>query len=78
MNNFGRIFNEERKAQGFESQAQLDAFYRERDHAATCSICGNVGGYVELSDGMQPVMGQCDIGKQLYRDYRKLKQEQKP
>ena len=67
---FGRTFNEARKAQGFKSQADLDMWYRAYDHTSTCPVCSRVGGYVELSDGMQPVNARCEIGLRLEREER--------
>ena len=62
---FGRVFNEARKAQGFVSQEHLDAFYKAHDHTSTCPTCTKVGGYAPLDDGMQPYMARCEVGRDL-------------
>jgi len=74
MNNsteFGRTFDAARKAQGFKSQAQLDAFYAEYDHTNTCAACRALDSYVLLDDGYQPTKGACAVAKQLYIEYLK-------
>lgn len=60
-----RTFDAGRKAQGFTSQAHLDAFFTHYDHATACPVCSKVAGAVPVDDGMQPVMGQCATGKAL-------------
>ena len=65
---FGRILTDARKAQGFKSQDHLDAFYRSFDHQQSCTVCSTIAGYMELSDGLQPYLGQCDEGAQLFRE----------
>ncbi len=67
MTEYSRHFNQGRKEQGFRSQAHLDAFFASFDHAAGCPVCSKVAGHVELSDGLQPYMGQCDDGRELYK-----------
>ena len=62
---FGRLLTIERKSQGFKSQDHLDAFYAAFDHTSTCPVCSRVSGYVPYDDGLQPVMGRCDTGRQL-------------
>ncbi len=62
----GRLFDAARHAQGFRSQAHLDAFFRSYDHGKACPVCSTVAGYVELSDGPQPYLGQCDEGRRLF------------
>ena len=64
---FTRVFDENRKAQGFRSQQHLDAFYASHDHVTDCPVCSRIGGYVSYDDGMQPYMGQCEKGLELYR-----------
>lgn len=42
---FNRAFNAKRQAQGFKSQAHLDAFYAYYDHAyGQCDECGSIAG----------------------------------
>jgi hypothetical protein len=62
-----REFTQSRKAQGFTSQAHLDAFYAHYDHAQACPVCSRVGGYVPIDDGMQPYRDSCETGKALDR-----------
>lgn len=62
---FTRIFNEARKAQGFRSQAHLDAFFASYDHTKNCADCKAKDGGVWLDDGWQPTEGRCDEAKRL-------------
>jgi len=62
---FGRTLTAERKAQGFTSQAQLDAFFARFDHMQTCTACHALDGNVILNDGMQPTVGECHEAKRL-------------
>jgi hypothetical protein len=64
-----RSLTEARKAQGFKSQAQLDAFFRMYDHTSTCSVCSSTAGYTDIGDGMQPYCGRCDTGKALEKEW---------
>ena len=64
-----RVFNTARQQQGFKSQAQLDAFYAHYDHVEACHACKALDGYVLLSDGYQPTMGECQEAQRLYRAY---------
>ena len=66
---YGRSFNQARKAQGFKSQAQLDAFFAHYDHQKACAECQKPGPGVLLDDGYQPTMNECDAAKLLYRAY---------
>lgn len=65
MKTYSRSFDTARKAQGFRSQAHLDAFFAAFDHAAACPACSARDGYVALDDGMQPTSGRCDVARQL-------------
>lgn len=65
MSEFGRIFNKARRAQGFRSQAHLDAFYRHFDHIESCPECQKPGAGVLLDDGFQPTMNHCEIAQAL-------------
>lgn len=62
-----RVFDAGRKAQGFKSQAHLDAFFRSYDHTSECSECQKPGRGFETSDGYQPTLNSCPIGSELYR-----------
>ncbi len=62
---FGRAFCHVRKAQGFKSQAHLDAFFAASDHTATCAACRTAGTPVWIGDGMQPTMNRCAEGRRL-------------
>ena len=68
-NQYGRTFNEARKAQGFTSQANLDAFFRHYDHSKTCAECQKPGPGVLLDDGYQPTMNSCPEHQELYKAY---------
>ena len=65
----GRIFNTARKAQGFTSQAHLDAFFLHYDHAQSCGICASLDGWALVDDGFQPILDECPEGKRLYLEY---------
>lgn len=69
MIEYGRIFNQARKEQGFKSQEQLDAFYAEYDHTQACSECQKPGIGVWLDDGYQPTMNRCVVAQKLYAAY---------
>ena len=58
---FGREWNAARKAQGFRSQAHLDAFYAAFDHLAACGRCGQPGPamWLEGSASYQPTETRC-------------------
>ena len=62
---FTREFTQARKAQGFTSQAHLDAFYTQYDHVSTCADCKALDGHVLLNDGWQPTQGRCVEGRRL-------------
>lgn len=66
---FGREFNAARKAQGFKSQAQLDAFYAAYDHNKDCADCHKRNGHALLDDGCQPTQGSCPTHQALERTY---------
>ena len=65
MTDHERELTPERRAQGFRSQAHLDAFFRGYDHSRQCPVCNTVAGFMPLDDGMQPVMGRCAEGRRL-------------
>lgn len=65
MTTYSRQFDAARQAQGFRSQAHLDAFYAAMDHVAGCPACKALDGYVELDDGMQPTDGRCPVALRL-------------
>lgn len=65
MSTFTRTFDAARQAQGFRSQAHLDAFFALFDHCNACKACAARDGYVELDDGMQPTQGRCDEARRL-------------
>lgn len=62
---FGRIFDDARKAQGFLSQAHLDAFFTAYDHMSACADCKSRDGYTLTDDGWQPTSGRCAVGRAL-------------
>lgn len=65
---FGRAWNMARRAQGFKSQAHLDAFYAAYDHRKACAECQSAGKPVETTDGgMQPTEERCPEGLRLER-----------
>jgi hypothetical protein len=65
MMNYSRNFDAARKAQGFRSQAHLDAFFAASDHIASCANCKARDGYVLFDDGYQPTSGRCDVASAL-------------
>lgn len=64
-NMYTRTFNAARLAQGFRSQAHLDAFFAVSVHVASCAECAARDGYVELDDGIQPTSGRCPEAQRL-------------
>lgn len=62
----GRVFDDQRKAQGFRSQAHLDAFYTYYDHRQACAECSLPGPSVWLFDGWQPTLQECAEGRRLF------------
>lgn len=60
-----RAFDTARQAQGFRSQAHLDAFFAYFDHTTGCKACAARDGFVLLDDGPQPTSGRCDEARQL-------------
>jgi hypothetical protein len=65
--NYGRVLNAARRAQGFVSQAHLDAFYRAYDHRRACAVCSRIAGVAPVFDGMQPYTEICAEGLALER-----------
>lgn len=61
-NSLGRTFDAARHAQGFRSQAHLDAFFAGYDHARACPVCSSIAGY---TDEGQPYHGRCDTAREL-------------
>ena len=67
---YNRTFDAARKAQGFESQAHLDAFFAHYDHMKGCADCKALDGDMFLSDNSrQPFLGECPAAKNLSRAY---------
>jgi hypothetical protein len=60
-----RTFTAARRAQGFRSQAHLDAFYASFDHGQTCTDC-RPGPPAILDDGMQPTVAPCPVAVALF------------
>lgn len=61
-----RSFTEKREAQGFKSQAHLDAFYAYYDHAyGGCNDCGQESGGAWIDDCFQPAIKICAEGRRL-------------
>jgi len=67
-----RLLDAGRIAQGFRSQAMLDAFFLHYDHTKACAECQKPGRGVELDDGIQPTMNTCAEADRLYAAYCKL------
>jgi len=64
-----RVWDDARKAQGFRSQAHLDAFYRASDHQRECTGCGpGPAMWLEGSASWQPAMRLCATGRQLEQE----------
>ena len=61
MSTYNRIFDAAREAQGFRSQAHLDAFFAYCDHTEGCPACKALDGHVLLDDGYQPTAGRCAV-----------------
>lgn len=63
-----RAFDAGRKAQGFRSQAHLDAHYAHVDHERACAECGQPGPAVWLEGdaSWQPASAQCATGRALF------------
>ena len=64
-----RTFDAARKAQGFKSQAHLDAFFAAYDHNNSCTSCRQRDGHALLDDGYQPTVGSCSTHQALERAY---------
>jgi len=64
---YNRTFDAARKAQGFKSQAHLDAFMRYFDHTQDCPECQKPGRGILLDDGFQPTMNRCAVALDLQR-----------
>ena len=64
-----RIFGTDRAAQGFRSQAHLDAFLAYHDHTQACGECGQPGAatWLEGSASWQPTATVCPEGIRLQR-----------
>ena len=62
---FGREWNAARKAQGFQSQDHLDAFYAHFDHQQSCAECQRPAASVWVDDGWQPTRNVCATGLRL-------------
>ena len=64
----GRVWDAQRQAQGFRSQAHLDAFYVHVDHERACAECGQPGPAVWLEGdaSWQPTSAQCETGRALF------------
>jgi hypothetical protein len=62
---FNRHFGPERKAQGFRSQAHLDAFYAYYDHTKACAACQTRGKPVYIFDCWHETQNRCDEAKRL-------------
>jgi hypothetical protein len=73
----GREFTTQRRAQGFRSQAHLDAWYRAYGHTQACpaGICGTPGLAVPLDDGMQPTVRQCEEAVRLFDEASRIWRE---
>lgn len=68
---FGRDLTPARRAQGFRSQAHLDAFYRHHDHVRSCPDCGQPAPPMVLGDGsLQPTTTECPEGHRLFLESR--------
>ncbi len=63
-----RAFTPARKAQGFRSQAHLDAHFAYSDHISGCHECQQPGlaMWLEGSASWQPTQRQCGAGRRLY------------
>ncbi len=60
----GRVFDADRKAQGFKSQEHLDDFYALLDHRQECDECGE-GPAVWVDDCWQGSVHLCPVGQAL-------------
>lgn len=69
MANGSRIFDTDRAAQGFRSQAHLDTFYAYHDHVSGCGECRSLGPamWLEGSASWQPTTTVCPEGIRLQR-----------
>lgn len=59
QNSTSRTFNEQRREQGFKSQAHLDAFFRYYDHTQACAECQKASKPVWVDDCFQPTQNRC-------------------
>lgn len=63
----GRVLCDARRAQGFKSQAHLDAWYVHYDHFNNCPGCNKPGPSVLTDDGWQGTVTECEEGLRLFR-----------
>ena len=68
-----RLYTLAREAQGFRSQAHLDAFYRSFDHGQTCEACQRPGPAAWVLDAWQPTRQQCPEGRRLFIESQEAK-----
>lgn len=64
---FGRVFNAARQAQGFRSQAHLDAFYASYDHGKSCTDCQPSMFWMDGDASWQPCTIPCPEAQRLSR-----------
>ena len=60
-----RIYDDNRKAQGFRSQGHLDAFFAYYDHTTACPECQTSGPGAIIDDGCQPTHLLCPTARAL-------------
>ena len=60
-----RIFDAQRKEQGFKDQQHLDSFFAYYDHIRTCLDCRNYSTAL-TDDGAYTVREDCAVGKRLF------------
>lgn len=65
-----RVFTPARQAQGFRSQAHLDAHFAHSDHVRACGECRQPGpaAWLEGDASWQPTMRECAEGQRLFRE----------
>jgi hypothetical protein len=67
-----RVFSPQREAQGFRSQAHLDAWYRAFDHTRACpaGVCGTPGpsAWLEGDASWQPTVRECEEARRLHAE----------
>jgi hypothetical protein len=73
MEQFPRIYDAARKAQGFKTAEDWAAFLAYFDHTEQCAECRKPGKPVFTGDGWQPTQNRCDHADSLYLAWEQIR-----